>query len=71
MDDVALQLARPLDRRLATHGQHGVVVAAPGRRVRPGSLQRGFAVPAESQPRPRPPHPDQACSAMPGTICGD
>jgi len=26
---------------------------------------------AQRQPRPRPPHPDQACPATPGTICGD
>jgi hypothetical protein len=33
--------------------------------------REGFAVPAESRPRPRPPHPDQACPATPGTNCGD
>ena len=57
--------------RLATYGQHGVVLAAPGRRVRPGSLRAelpcplnaGYGLGCRTRTRARP--------ATPGTISGD
>jgi hypothetical protein len=55
----------------ASRGRHRPTARGGGHLDTVWSLQRGFAVPAESQPRPRPPHPDQACSATPGTISGD
>ena len=57
--------------RLATYGQHGVVLAAPGRQVRPGSLRAelpcplkaGHGLGCRTRTRARP--------AAPGTISGD
>jgi len=57
--------------RLATHGQHGAVLAAPGRQVRPGSLWAELPCPLKASHglgrRPR----TRARPATPGTISGD
>ena len=44
--------------RRATHGQHGVVLAAPGRWVRSGSLRAELLCPLKASHGPGPSHPD-------------
>jgi len=57
--------------RLAMHGQHGVVLAAPGRQVRPGSLWAELPCPLKADHGPGGRTRIRARPATPGTISGD
>jgi len=57
--------------RLATHGQHGVVLAAPGRQVRSGSFWAELPCPLKASHGPGRRTRTRARPATPGTISGD